>query len=173
MKTITTFLVHLEGTFGYTRDPLNKRNIRLNVMAVDTLKGGDPLLLDKQILCAPDDCRVASRRDFNNFRVSVKGYAGNPEYHLVNEFTKEPSHDPMIFLLEYNDSQKLFHFNDYESEAFHHHPFTDGWRPITLIGEDLVNDAFLTFLDNLLRKGLTFPDIYEEVLLYLINQKRD
>lgn len=106
METITTFIILKEGTFGYTRDFLDKPFLRMNIMAVDVLKGGDPLLLDKQVLCSPGDCRIATVEDFERFRVSVKDYANNPQYHLVNSIPSETQsgtteEKPLVSLLEY------------------------------------------------------------------------
>lgn len=74
MKDDITYVVikHLdtrENTLGYTRDPLDKPNIRVNVMAVHAIDGGDPLLLDKQILVRPKDVRPALPKDFESYLI--------------------------------------------------------------------------------------------------------
>lgn len=79
----TTFIVLNENTFGYTFDSPYKKFVRLNVMAVDSLCGGDPLLLYSQILACSDNRRVATVRDFSHYRVSVDGYLDDDQYVFV------------------------------------------------------------------------------------------
>ena len=79
----TTFFVLNENTFGYTFDSPDEHFVRLNVMAVDYMRGGDPLLLYNQIL-APLACRrLATVQDFSHFRVSVDGYLNDDQYVFV------------------------------------------------------------------------------------------
>lgn len=80
MDNITTFVVCRENTFGYIRDDIDKAFLRLWVMAVDYLCGGEPLDINGVRLVNKSDIRVATLSDFEHFRISSKGYIDNPMY---------------------------------------------------------------------------------------------
>lgn len=67
-----------DHTFGYVEGGVDKRFMTLWIMAVDYMKGGDPLL-DKK------DLRLATLGDFERFSVSSKGYEDNPRYGFIRE----------------------------------------------------------------------------------------
>lgn len=75
-----TFYVFKEHTFGYVEGDTNKEFLRLWILAVDYMKGGEPLLLGNEVLAARKDLRLATIADFPLFRVSSKGYEENPRY---------------------------------------------------------------------------------------------
>lgn len=80
MDEITTFVVYRENTFGYIRGDMDKAFLRLWVMAVDYMRGGEPLDINGVKLVNKSDIRVATLSDFNHFRISSKGYIDNPMY---------------------------------------------------------------------------------------------
>lgn len=79
----TTFFVLSENTFGYTFDSADKDFVRLNVMAVDYMRGGDPLLLHNQVIAHANNRRLASIEDFKHFRISVDGYLSDENYVFI------------------------------------------------------------------------------------------
>ena len=72
----TYIVVHKERTFGYCHSlPSPIRNvIRLSVLAVQVLKGGDPFHLNHDIIVDGKNLRLATRKDFDEFKISVKGF---------------------------------------------------------------------------------------------------
>ena len=80
MDEITTFAVYRENTFGYIRGDMDKAFLRLWVIAVDYMRGGEPLDINGVKLVNKSDIRVATLSDFNYFRISSKGYIDNPMY---------------------------------------------------------------------------------------------
>ena len=81
IKHITTFVVFDGHTFGFTTDSLEKPFIRLSVLGVQSLKGGDPQHLDKTVVATTANVRLATDQDFDDFRVSRKGYKDSDQYH--------------------------------------------------------------------------------------------
>lgn len=75
-----TFYVFKEHTFGYVEGDTNKKILRLWILAVDYMKGGEPSLLGNVTLAAKEDLRLATLDDFTRFRVSSEGYEENPRY---------------------------------------------------------------------------------------------
>lgn len=63
------YVVVKENTLGYTFDPDDKKFQRVNVLAVQYLKGGNPFLLNQQILARHEELRPATDRDFEEFRI--------------------------------------------------------------------------------------------------------
>lgn len=80
MEEITTFVVYKENTFGFIRGDIKKTVLRLWVMAVDYICGGDPFDIDRVKSVKNTDIRVANLSDFNHFCISSKGYVDNPCY---------------------------------------------------------------------------------------------
>lgn len=76
----TTFFVFKKHTLGYVEGDTDKEVLRLWILAVDYMKGGEPLLLGNEVLAARKDLRFATLADFSLFRVSCKGYQENPRY---------------------------------------------------------------------------------------------
>lgn len=79
----TTFVVVDENTFGYTTDRTDKSFFKVNVMAVNHLRGGEPLLLNHQILAYRERSREATRKDFEDYKISIKGYEDDEQYVFV------------------------------------------------------------------------------------------
>lgn len=79
MSTVT-FYVFKEHTLGYVEGNTDKEILRLWILAVDYMKGGEPLLLGNEVLAARKDLRLATLADFSLFRVNSKGYQENPRY---------------------------------------------------------------------------------------------
>lgn len=75
-----TFYVFKEHTLGYVEEDTNKKFLRLWILAVDYMKGGEPSLLGEEVLVAKQNLRLATLDDFTRFRVSSKGYEENPRY---------------------------------------------------------------------------------------------
>ena len=82
---MTTIFVYKDHTFGYVEGSTDKEFLTLWIIAVDYMKGGDPLLLNNCILAAKKDLRLASLADFGRFKVSSKGYEDNPRYVFKRE----------------------------------------------------------------------------------------
>ena len=59
--------------FGYPLDLDRGRFFRLVVMAVDVTKGGDPTLIDRTVLADGNKARVATKSDYERFRVKYPG----------------------------------------------------------------------------------------------------
>lgn len=76
----TTFFVFKEHTLGYVEGDTDKEVLRLWILAVDYMKGGEPSLLGNVTLAARKDLRLATLADFSLFGVSGKGYEENPRY---------------------------------------------------------------------------------------------
>lgn len=84
----TTFFVFKKHTFGYAEGDVDKRFLRLWIMAVDYMNGGDPQLLNNCILVDNKDLRLATLNDFAHFKVSSKGYEENPRYVFLQSNNK-------------------------------------------------------------------------------------
>ena len=79
---MTRFIVTTDGLLGYTNSVPGATTITMTVLAARVLDGGDPLLLDKVIVRAPERVRTATSEDFNNYRVSEKGYRDKPQQYI-------------------------------------------------------------------------------------------
>lgn len=75
-----------------------------------------------------------------------------------------------FFLLEYNQSQGLYHYNYLErDEGTFHNPFAqNGWEPVCIIPEDLTTDeAFLALLD--MHSDAPVDVVREKVIGWVLN----
>ena len=85
MERVTIFVVN-GNMFGYVEGDTGKPVMTLWVLAVDYMKGGDPMLLHQPIPVSKKDARVANLSDFDNFRVSTGGFLENPRYVFDREY---------------------------------------------------------------------------------------
>lgn len=76
----TTMVVIDENTFGYTEKDTTTGAFFIRVMAVDYLRGGDPLKIHHEAYAYGNNWRVATTADFEHFKVVVKGFAEDPRY---------------------------------------------------------------------------------------------
>ena len=80
-NNMTTIIVYNENTFGYTEEELNpaKAFCKMWILSVQSIKGGEPLLLGNCILANTEKVRLATKQDFEDYKISIKGYL-RPEY---------------------------------------------------------------------------------------------
>lgn len=78
----TYIMVHKDRALVYSdTDPHGgRRIIFVTVLAVDVIRGGDPLLLSRVVPARTDDLRSATIADFGRFRVSPRGYLESDRY---------------------------------------------------------------------------------------------
>jgi len=81
----TTMIVIDENTFGYTEKDTTTGAFFIRVMAVDYLRGGDPLKIHHEAYAYGNNWRVATTADFEHFKVVVKGYAENPDCVFIRQ----------------------------------------------------------------------------------------
>lgn len=82
----------------------------------------------------------------------------------------------MKYLLEYSESQGCFHYNYKETTGqFHNELFVNGYRPITIIDEETLNegdDAILySIMDRAMREKYPYEKAAGEILFFLMSQK--
>lgn len=62
-------IVHKEREFGYPVGTHRKKFFEMVVLSVDVLKGGDPLLINQTIIVNRSDVRLATRKDYERFKI--------------------------------------------------------------------------------------------------------
>ena len=71
VNSMAGYIVHNDNTFGYPISDSSKQFFRLIVMAVDVEKGGDPTLIDREVLCNRENAREATAQDAERFKVRI------------------------------------------------------------------------------------------------------
>ena len=77
----------------------------------------------------------------------------------------------MKVLLEYSETQGLFHCNYKETTGqFHNELFVNGYHPIAILDEDtVINDGILgEMMDRAMRNRYPFEKTAREILFYLL-----
>ena len=75
----------------------------------------------------------------------------------------DPFSEPDMWVLEYNESNGLFHYNSsYKDGHFAQHLFTNGWSPICVIPDCYSLDAeFIDLLNRISKSKLQFTLRYQ------------
>lgn len=74
-----------EHTLGYIDPYMNEDGSRFNILHASILKGSTLRDGDLYFLSASDDVRLASAKDFEEYRISFDGYKRDPKYIYAHE----------------------------------------------------------------------------------------